>query len=101
MYNEISAAQLQELLKAGEKINLIDVREPDEWAEGHIDSARLIPLSEFQARAHEVHDEDGEIIVICKSGGRSSRVCEYLSRQGYEVTNVHDGMLHWAGNIEA
>lgn len=100
MYNEISANELKELLASGNPINLIDVREADEWAEGHIPNARLIPLSEFQARAHEVHDVEGDIVIICRSGGRSGRVCEYLSRQGDDVTNVHDGMLHWSGELE-
>lgn len=99
MFREISTAELDEQLKKGVKLNLIDVREPDEWQEGHIKEARLIPLSEFQARAHEVHDVEGDVVFICRSGGRSGRVCEFLSMQGFEVTNVTGGMLAWSGEV--
>lgn len=99
MYNEITADELQQRLEAGAAINLIDVREPDEWEEGHIAQARLIPLSEFNTRQHEVHDVEGDVIFICRSGARSGRVCEYLARQGFEVTNVSDGNLGWHGPV--
>lgn len=99
MYNEMTADELQQRLEAGESINLIDVREPDEWEEGHIAQARLIPLSEFNERQHEVHDREGEVIFICRSGARSGRVCEYFARQGFEVTNVSDGNLGWHGSV--
>lgn len=99
MYREISTAELEALLKQGEKLNLIDVRERDEWEEGHIKEARLIPLSEFQARAHEVHDVEGDVVFICRSGGRSGRVCEFLALQGFDVANVTGGMLAWTGEV--
>lgn len=99
MFREMTTAELEELLKRGEKLNLIDVREPDEWEEGHIKEARLIPLSEFQARANEVHDVEGDVVFICRSGGRSGRVCEFLSLQGFDVTNVSGGMLAWTGEV--
>ena len=99
MFREMTTAELEELLKQGAKLNLIDVREPDEWQEGHIKEARLIPLSEFQARAHEVHDVEGDVVFICRSGGRSGRVCEFLTLQGFDVTNVTGGMLAWKGEV--
>ncbi|RJE86854.1 rhodanese-like domain-containing protein [Paenibacillus sp. 1011MAR3C5] len=99
MYREMTTSELQEQLQAGAKVNLIDVREPEEWEEGHIAEARLIPLSEFQARAHEVHDVEGEVVFICRSGGRSGRVCEHLSLQGFDVVNVAGGMLAWTGDV--
>ena len=99
MMNEITADELQAKLEAGELINLIDVREPDEWEAGHIEQARLIPLSEFNARAEEVHAVEGEVIFICRSGARSGRVCEFMRLQGFEVTNVSDGNLGWHGPV--
>lgn len=99
MYNEITADELQAKLEAGESINLIDVREPDEWEAGHIAQARNIPLSEFTARANEVHVVEGDVIVICRSGARSGRVCEFLTQQGFEVSNVSDGNLGWHGPV--
>ncbi|MFD0587129.1 rhodanese-like domain-containing protein [Paenibacillus sp. GCM10027627] len=100
MYREMTAAELQEQLEQGVKLNLIDVREPDEWIDGHIKEARSIPLSEFQARADEVHLVEGEVVFICRSGGRSGRVCEFLTLQGFDVVNVAGGMLAWSGNVE-
>ncbi|GBG09451.1 sulfurtransferase [Paenibacillus agaridevorans] len=99
MYREMTTDELQEQLNQGVTLNLIDVREPDEWEEGHIGSARSIPLSQFQARAHEVHDVEGEVVFICRSGGRSGRVCEFLTLQGFDVVNVAGGMLAWQGEI--
>lgn len=99
MFREITAEQLEVLLTDYTNINLIDVREPDEWEEGHIAHARSIPLSQFQAREHEVHDVPGDVIFICRSGGRSGRVCEYMTSQGYDVINVDGGMLSWKGEV--
>lgn len=99
MYREMSTDELSEQLKQGQSINLIDVREPDEWQEGHIKEARNIPLSEFQARANEVHLVEGDVVFICRSGGRSGKVCEFLSLQGFDVTNVTGGMLAWEGEV--
>ncbi|MHA6484301.1 rhodanese-like domain-containing protein [Paenibacillus sp. strain BS8-2] len=99
MYREMTTGELQEKLAAGESLNLIDVREPDEWEDGHVREARSIPLSQFQARANEVHDVEGEVIFICRSGGRSGRVCEYLASQGFDVVNVAGGMLAWQGEV--
>ena len=99
MIKEITADELKDKIEAGETINLIDVREQDEWESGHIASARHIPLSELQIRANEIHDTEGDLIFICRSGARSGRVCEFLRLQGFEVTNVSDGMLAWHGNV--
>lgn len=100
MIHEITADELLEKIEAGEQINLIDVREQDEWESGHIKTARHIPLSELQVRANEIHDAEGDLIFICRSGARSGRVCEFLRLQGFDVTNVSDGMLGWHGNVE-
>ncbi|MDF2836738.1 MAG: Rhodanese domain protein [Paenibacillus sp.] len=99
MYREMTADELLEKVNAGVTLNLIDVREPDEWEEGHVSQARSIPLSQFQARAHEVHDAEGEVVIICRSGGRSGRVCEFLALQGFDVVNVAGGMLAWRGEV--
>ena len=100
MFREITTEQLEALLSDNNaNINLIDVREPDEWEEGHIAQARSIPLSQFQARENEVYDVPGDVIFICRSGGRSGRVCEYMTSQGYDVINVDGGMLSWKGEV--
>ena len=100
MYSEISTTELEQLLKEGKSINLVDVRELDEWQSGHIKEARLVPLSELPDRLDDLLQEDQEVIVICRSGGRSGKVCEYLQSQGYEAVNVAGGMLDWPGEVE-
>lgn len=99
MYPEITAAELENLLKEGKAINLIDVREPDEWQAGHIKEARSIPLSELQERMGELEEGGEEIVLICRSGGRSGKACDFLHAQGYKVVNVTGGMLAWPGAV--
>lgn len=74
---------------------VLDVREDDEWAAGHIDGATHIPVAEVPQRLGELPDAD-EIFVICRSGGRSSRVVEWLDAQGIEAINVDGGMRAWS-----
>ena len=74
---------------------LLDVREPVEWAAGHAENAVHIPMNDVPARLAEV-PEDGEIFVICKSGGRSAQVTAYLLQNGRRATNVAGGTLAWA-----
>lgn len=76
-------------------VQLIDVRENDEWAAGHAKGAVHIPMSEFTGRANEV-DTDREVYVICKAGGRSAQVGQYLEQaKGANVINVDGGTDAW------
>jgi rhodanese-related sulfurtransferase len=74
---------------------LLDVREDDEWHSGHAADAQHIPMSQIPARIAEI-DRDAELYVICKVGGRSQRVAQYLAQNGYTPVNVTGGMLAWA-----
>jgi rhodanese-related sulfurtransferase len=74
---------------------LLDVREPDEWAAGHVDGARHIPMKDIPRRTAEL-DQDTDLVVVCKVGGRSAQVTAYLNQQGYRATNLDGGMLAWA-----
>lgn len=78
---------------------VLDVREDDEWAAGHIDGALHVPMSEFTARLTEVTDvADGRTAyVLCRVGGRSAQVTQFLVQQGVEAVNVDGGMLAWDG----
>ena len=76
-------------------VPLLDVREADEWAAGHAATARHLPMSELTARLGELPDDD-PLYVICRSGGRSSRVVAYLAGQGYPAVNVDGGMRAWS-----
>jgi molybdopterin-guanine dinucleotide biosynthesis protein A/rhodanese-related sulfurtransferase len=73
---------------------IIDVRMPDEYVEGHVAGARLIPLPEVPDRLAEV-PTDQPVLVICKSGGRSLRATEFYVAQGIDATNVAGGTMAW------
>ena len=70
---------------------IIDVREEVEFKQVHIESAQNLPLSSL-SDTYEVLDKNQTYYVICKSGIRSARACQFLAEQGYEVINVQGGM---------
>jgi rhodanese-related sulfurtransferase len=77
---------------------LLDVREDDEWAAGHIEGAVHVPMMQVPQRLD--YDAgpittDATIVVVCKVGGRSAQVTAWLRRQGYDATNLTGGMLAW------
>ncbi|WP_181767330.1 rhodanese-like domain-containing protein [Streptomyces albidus (ex Kaewkla and Franco 2022)] len=77
---------------------LLDVREDDEWAAGRADGALHIPMSDFVGRFGELTERagDGErVYVVCRVGGRSAQVTQYLRQQGLDAVNVDGGMLAW------
>ena len=79
---------------------ILDVREPDEWAAGHIPGATLIPLGQLAVRAGEV-PKDRDVVVVCRSGNRSAQGRDILRAAGLtQVTSMAGGMKAWtaAGN---
>ena len=74
---------------------LLDVREQDEWDAGHVDGAQHIPIGEVVARIAEL--PDAKLYVLCRVGGRSAQVVQYLVQQGREAVNVDGGMFAWDG----
>jgi rhodanese-related sulfurtransferase len=75
---------------------LLDVREPDEWEAGHAPGAHHLPMMEVPARMAEI-PADSEVVVVCRSGGRSGQVVSYLMGNGWEnVRNLDGGMQSWA-----
>jgi rhodanese-related sulfurtransferase len=104
--NGISSIDAEELLELYEKnqtnprVTLIDVREPEEYEEGHIPGVKLIPMGTIPDMANTL-DPDGEYVFICRSGRRSFYVTNYLQNLGFKkVHNFHGGMLSWTGPIE-
>lgn len=81
-------------LKEREGVPLIDVREADEFAAGHVPGAVNLPMSGIGERLGELPDEPFD--VICQMGGRSARVVEALEARGYDATNVDGGTGGWA-----
>ncbi|WP_026693604.1 rhodanese-like domain-containing protein [Peribacillus kribbensis] len=96
---KITTKELEEKIDKGENLNMIDVREDEEVAEGMIPGAVHIKMGEIPERLDEL-EKDKEYIIICRSGGRSGRVCHFLQDQGYKVTNMEGGMLNWHGEKE-
>jgi rhodanese-related sulfurtransferase len=76
-----------------EGLGVLDVREDVEWVHGHIAHATHIPLRELPARLSEV--PEGQVLVVCKVGGRSAQAVGYLAHQGHDVVNLDGGMLEW------
>ena len=74
---------------------LLDVREDDEWAAGHVPGATHVPLGQLGARTAEV-PQDQQIYVICRSGIRSARAAQALNGAGWQALNVAGGMQDWA-----
>lgn len=75
---------------------VLDVREPGEWARGHVPNAVHIPLGEVIARLDELPVTDGPLPVICRSGARSAQVVAYLNSRGAAAVNVDGGTIAWA-----
>ncbi|AMQ20856.1 rhodanese-like domain-containing protein [Geobacillus sp. JS12] len=95
----ITPKEVEERLRAGESLHIIDVREPEEVAAGKIPGAVNIPLGLIEFRMHEL-DKKEEYILVCRSGGRSGRAAEFLDSRGYRVINMTGGMLAWEGPVE-
>lgn len=95
----ISIEQVKARLAAGEKLNLVDVREPHEHAEFNI-GGTLLPLGQIATMQVDAIEDlkDEEVIVYCRSGNRSGQACQVLSMLGFKnVKNLTGGMLAWQG----
>lgn len=89
---EIDLSTLETLLAEG--IVLVDVREDDEYIDGHVAGALTIPLSTIPDRFAELPTE-GPVYVICALGGRSARAAEFLQAQGLTAINIAGGTQGW------
>ena len=91
----IAEISVHDLAALGPSARIVDVREPDEWAAGHIGYATLVPLATVPGNLDKF---DGDpTYVVCRSGARSGRACEFLGAEGHNVVNVAGGMIAWAG----
>ncbi len=97
----ITASELKKRLDAGDDIQLIDVRQPDEYAFAKIDGAKLIPLGEIMTRISEI-DTERETVIHCKMGGRSARAIEALEQSGFKGTlkNLVGGITAWSNEVD-
>jgi rhodanese-related sulfurtransferase len=94
---KITVEELKQKIDSGEKVNLIDVREPHEFEEANI-GGRLVPLGKVQSlQVEDLEDlKDKEVIVYCRSGRRSMFACQVLDQLGFKETyNLEGGILDW------
>ncbi len=98
---EITATELKAKIDAGEDFQLIDVRQPDEFAFARIEGAKLIPLGEIINRMSEI-DPNRETIIQCKAGGRSAMAIQALERAGFqgEMKNLRGGITAWSNEVD-
>ena len=82
------------------KIELIDVREKNEYSMGHITTAKNIPLAIILSDADKYLDKTKQYYVVCQSGGRSNMACQELSYKGYNVVNVEGGTGRYKDKLE-
>ena len=91
----VSVKQAQAMTQQGAL--LLDVREPEEYAAMHAPNAKLIPLSELEARISEIDSyRDKPVVVMCRSGRRSAKAVEELKDAGFtQVSNMKGGITAW------
>ncbi len=99
MVQHLSPERVEAMARSGQAL-IIDVREGSEYRGGHIPRAKHISLGQLLQRLREV-PKDRTVVVVCRSGSRSSRAAELLTEAGYRhVYNMSGGMQRWAGPIE-
>lgn len=99
---EITATELKKRMDAGDDIQLIDVRQPDEYAFAKIEGAKLIPLGEIAQRMSEI-DASRETVLHCKAGGRSAKAIQMLQRAGFQgdLKNLKGGITAWSDEVDS
>ena len=101
MYVEITAEDAKKIMDSGEDFVILDVREQDEFDQGHIPGAILIPYTKIANKAEEMlPDKDKQILVYCRSGRRSKIAAESLAKIGYTNIKEFGGIIDWPYEVE-
>ena len=101
MYEQITAEEAKKIMDSGEEHIILDTREQDEFDEGHIPGAILIPYTEIENKAEAMlPDKDKLILVYCRSGRRSKIAAESLAKLGYTNVKEFGGIIDWFYEIE-
>jgi len=97
---EISAVDLKKRIDRGDKLTIVDVREPHEYQINKIAGSLLIPLGDIPKRYVELDPSD-ELVMQCKVGGRSAKAADFLRSKGYKkVLNLTGGILDWIDKVD-
>jgi rhodanese-related sulfurtransferase len=91
----ITVHELKTVLDGGGEVALVDVREPYEYADGHVPGARLVPLAAVPGLVGELSTDD-PLYLVCQSGHRSARAAEFLAQFDIDAVNVEGGTGDWA-----
>lgn len=94
--NAISMQEFENIYQNEKGVKILDVREVDEYAAGHVPEADNLPLSELGSKPLNLNKDD-HYYVICAAGGRAQRASSYLNQQGYNTTYLTSGMNYWKG----
>ena len=98
---EIDPSEVKRRLDAGEKIRMVDVREPFEHQQAHIAGAELIPMRSVPQSLEPLRAGNGQLVVFCHHGMRSLQVTEWLRRQGLEdCVSMAGGIDRWSLEID-
>ena len=101
VYMNITAEEAKEIMDSQEGYIILDVRTQEEYDEGHIPGAILIPNTQIEERAEEVlTDKDQLILVYCRSGRRSKMAAEILVELGYTNIREFGGIIDWPYEVE-
>ncbi|HJR06036.1 MAG TPA: rhodanese-like domain-containing protein [Pyrinomonadaceae bacterium] len=99
-YRTITPSEFAERAARGERVRLIDVREPEEFELARVEGAELLPLSRMGEWAATLSADD-EIVVMCHHGIRSAMVCAYLTEQGFtRMANLAGGIERWSQEVD-
>ena len=101
MYEQITPQEAKKIMDSGEEHIILDTREQNEFDEGHIKGAILIPYTEIENKAEDmIPDKNAQILVYCRSGRRSKIASESLSKLGYTDVKEFGGIIDWPYEIE-
>jgi rhodanese-related sulfurtransferase len=96
----LTPRQLADRIARGEELQLVDVREPAEWAIGHLPGSVLIPRGELSSRSDEL-DPDRPVVCICHHGIRSQAAAAFLAQRGFEsVFDLSGGLDRWSLEVD-
>jgi adenylyltransferase/sulfurtransferase len=98
---EMTATELKQRLDNGDDIQIVDVREDNEYAFARLPNSKHIPLAQVLSRMDEI-DPNRETVVHCKMGGRSARAIEALQRSGFKgkLINLKGGIIGWSNEVD-
>lgn len=94
-YGEVTVAEAQALIDTNSELVIVDVRTPEEFADGHIEGAIVIPVSELVDRLDELAPED-DLLIYCRTGNRSTTAMTILTANGFtQLFHMHEGITEW------